>query len=300
MGAHNFSSAPDNTSDATFRAWTSALDAAIAACLTAVSQTGEINFTTVATPNAANQKRGFRIYRMNDAAHATHPCYLRVDYGSGTAATHPSIWVQVGQAVDGSGNLSAAAGGTLVTQQQISAGQAGSATAFDSQVSGDGSRLTFSLWTLWWATTVHPFAFNLERSLDSVGVITDEAVFFAAVSNGLSPKQFTITKVGNVYTNVDRNEGNNDCFTWPITVKTSQTSMAYGLKVGLMALDYWDGWKVYNSPTGFLLYYGADILGNDALTISVYGANKTYYPTGRGATPLVSNNSLVKLAVRND
>ncbi len=299
MATANFSIAPDNTSDATFRAWIVAFFNAVDAILTHVAQTGEINTGTVLTPSAANQKRGFRMYRFNDSAHPTNPMYLRLDVGSGGTAAKPCIWARIGHAVDGSGNLAAPAGATLMTEQQLSL-ETNSVTAFDCQVSGDGSRLTFSLWTLLLAATSRPLALNVERTRDGNGNITDEATLYLGTSAIPNLQQLTITKAGNVYSNLDRNSGNTDCIKWPFPSTTTFTTLVYGLRFGLGALVYSDGYKSYNAPTGILIYQSGDYITNEPLTISVYGANKTYYPTNRGGSSLVSNDSVKRIAVRND
>lgn len=300
MSTSNFSSAPDNTSDATYRAWITAVHTAFAAILTYVAQTGDVNLATQVKPASTNTKAGFKVYRFNDSAHATHPMYLKVFFGSGSNQLHPAIWLNVGQAVDGSGVLSAVVGGTLMTEQQLVLGTS-SASNYDSYVSGDGSRLSVSLWGLIMNTSTRPLAFNIERSRDSLGVITDEAVHLASCSPSPNVFQQTITKIGLAYNNLDRNEGNNDCFLWAFPVKTTTSSLAYGLRVGLGALCFADQTKLYNSPTGMLIYCSADILGVDPITVSgVYGGTAVYVPTGRGGSGLISNDSLKRVAIRND
>ena len=295
MATANFTVAPDNTSDATFRVWTQALHDAIAAILTFVTQTGEINFGTVLTPSATSQKRGFRIYRFSDAAQVTHPIFIRIDFGSGTgAATQPGIWVQAGNAVDGSGNLSVVSGGNLMTAEQLTPAKAGSATTFLSHVSGDGGRLTISLFTLWMTTAENTWFFNIERCPDSLGNYEDNAVGLDILA-GSNKQCYTLTKDGR---SVSSKINSNSFMPWPFDDST--TTAALGLRVGCFPFLRISPSRVYNAITGCLIYHDADYVGIGNELISVYGSNKTYYLTQRGLAIIASASSVHRVAVRND
>lgn len=101
--------APNNNSDALFRAWGSGIATKIQATgIVQTADTGQINWTTVLTPNTSNMKRGYEIYRFDDALQATRPVFMRIDYGSSSGgSTIPQIWITVGTATDGAGNIGA-------------------------------------------------------------------------------------------------------------------------------------------------------------------------------------------------
>jgi hypothetical protein len=67
--------------------------------------TGSIDLTTVAAPVAVNTSSGYKVYRMADTLQATAPIFVKFEFGSGAAATTPSMWVTVGTTHDGLGNL---------------------------------------------------------------------------------------------------------------------------------------------------------------------------------------------------
>jgi hypothetical protein len=100
---------PANGSDVNFRAWGSAISAAIAAVgLVQTSDTGQINWTTVSTPNNINQSRGYEIWKFNDALQATRPVFIRLDYGSGPYdLPNPQMWLTIGTATNGAGTITA-------------------------------------------------------------------------------------------------------------------------------------------------------------------------------------------------
>lgn len=108
MAVQTLSLAPYQTTNAEFRAWGSGIAAGIvAAGLVKTTDTGQIDWTTVLTPTVANTKRGYEIYRFNDALQATRPVFMRFDYGSGAYVYNPMIWVTVGTATDGAGTITA-------------------------------------------------------------------------------------------------------------------------------------------------------------------------------------------------
>jgi hypothetical protein len=110
-----------------FRAWGSEFAAKMAAVgLTQTSDTGQINWSTVNRPGAANTEAGYEIWRFNDSLQATAPIYFRVGYGSGgIAADRPRIQITVGTGSNGSGTIT----GTALTIARSVADGGDSATA---------------------------------------------------------------------------------------------------------------------------------------------------------------------------
>jgi hypothetical protein len=107
-----------NDSDANFRVWGKGLsDALAAAGLTQTSDTGQINWATVTAPVASNGVGGYEIWRFNDAAHSTLPIFIKLEYAAGTTTvSRPSMYITVGTASDGAGNIS---GTTLLPRIQM-------------------------------------------------------------------------------------------------------------------------------------------------------------------------------------
>jgi hypothetical protein len=97
-----------NGSNALFQAWGSELSGQLQAIgLTKTGDTGQINWSSVAVPTAANTAAGYEVYAFNDALQSSAPIYLRIEYGMGAAngAGYPGIWVTLGSATNGAGTI---------------------------------------------------------------------------------------------------------------------------------------------------------------------------------------------------
>ena len=98
-----------NADDAGFRAWGSAISAGLAAVgLVKVPVTGTVNWAT-AVRGATVASWGFEIWRFDDALQATHPVFIKVEYGAGNSSTVgqsvPQLWVTIGKGSDGAGGI---------------------------------------------------------------------------------------------------------------------------------------------------------------------------------------------------
>jgi len=159
-----------STTDADFRAWCQFIHDLLVNVggWVNTSDTGQVDLTTVTKPTAANQKRGYKIYRMNDALQPTAPVFMRIDFGSGKlAATAPGIWITIGTGTDGAGTITGIVynGGAA----SLAAPQgAGTASVTNSYGSADPGRVVFSLFVN--TSSGQPqMTFALERTVDASG-----------------------------------------------------------------------------------------------------------------------------------
>lgn len=158
------------TTDAEFRAWGKALsDALQAVGLVKTGDTGQINWTTVLKPGAINTSQGYEVYRFADALQASAPCVFKIEYGSGSAATTPAIWITVGKTTDNAGTLT----GLFTTRKQLTS--ASNASAQPCRVSGDTNRIVAVMNT---NLANGPFGFGIERTHDGAGADTAEGLLF--------------------------------------------------------------------------------------------------------------------------
>jgi hypothetical protein len=98
---------PSNSTDAHFRAWIGFIDRTLTnGGWVNTADTGQTAVASFVAPTAINQARGYRIYRMDDTLHATHPVYLRIDFGSAGATNNVAVWITLGPATDGAGAIS--------------------------------------------------------------------------------------------------------------------------------------------------------------------------------------------------
>lgn len=158
-----------NSTDATFRAWGSALSAQIGSMLTRVPQTGDINWSTINKPGAANVYVGSEVFRFNDPLQTTHPLFLKFEYGAGSTAGTVGLQMTVGKSADGLGNI----GGVLLAATQIVQAGATATVISNSFISAGSS---------WFALSLDPATSGLgglvyiERSLNSGGQPTSDAL----------------------------------------------------------------------------------------------------------------------------
>lgn len=184
MAKQAFSSSPDLSTDAGFRAWGLALSTALKALFVKVTQTGEINWATVSKPATNGASAGFEVYRFNDSLQSTVPIFFKVEYGAYAATTtRPSIWMTVGKGADGSGNITS----ELFARSVIAGGNnSWTATPKNSYLgSGDGSLLVLSMWPSDTASQAGAGqVFALERSRDDSGNPTGAGLFWSRSTAG--------------------------------------------------------------------------------------------------------------------
>ena len=76
--------------------------------------TGQVDWTTVTKPTVANTVAGYEI-RESPTQSGYQKIYLKIEFGSGSAATYPAIWITLGTGTDGAGALT----GTTTTRDQF-------------------------------------------------------------------------------------------------------------------------------------------------------------------------------------
>jgi len=158
-----------NSTVDTFRAWGSGLSTRLGSILTRVTQTNDINWSTVALPTSNNFATGGEVYRFDDPLQSTAPIFIRFEYGTASSSNVPQIRVTVGKAADGNGSLT----GILVAATSMflpSLVSTGSENCF---ISGGNS---------WFALSLAPSSsqrggmFVVERSVSPTGQPTAEAL----------------------------------------------------------------------------------------------------------------------------
>lgn len=89
-----------------FRAWVSGTESALSRIgWVNVSASGAIDYTTVNPTTAATQIRGYSVWRFDDSYQTDTPVFVKVDYGSGAAATRMQYGIQAGRNHDGNGTV---------------------------------------------------------------------------------------------------------------------------------------------------------------------------------------------------
>jgi len=178
MAAITLSLTPYSSTNAQFQAWGSGVDGTFITCgWVRTSDTGQINWASVAFPASANTSQGYSIFKMNDSWQSTAPVFLKIEYGSGTgAALTPGFWITIGTGSDGSGNIT----GVLLTRLQVYPWNNVN-TASNCYFSGNTDRYCACLWPNS-ANSYEYILFSIERTKDSSGNTTSTGLLF--LTNG--------------------------------------------------------------------------------------------------------------------
>lgn len=170
------------STDADFRSWAQGVhDKIVGVGLVQTADTGQINFSTVTKPGAANTAAGYAIYRFDDALQATLPVFIKMEYGTGGAVDRPGTWITVGSSTNGSGTLS---GGSA--RKQISPSQSKTAgTTLDTYCSGTSSRLSLVTNYDPAGTTAFAMGHFVERLRTPAGVETADGVLIYSTAQNV-------------------------------------------------------------------------------------------------------------------
>lgn len=168
MTTATWSSVIDHTGDVPFRTWATEISTRMATVgMVQTADTGQINLTTVTRPGTSTSG-GYEIWRYSDSS-----IYLKLEYGTGSGATSPVMWITVGTGSNGSGTLT----GQLSTRSMISqnAAPASTITSYTSYMSHNATIGTFSLAFKLLATASSMNSMVvISRSVDATGATTSQ------------------------------------------------------------------------------------------------------------------------------
>jgi len=279
--ASDFGTIPSNSTNALFRAWGSALAAKLlAAGLVQTSDTGQINWTTVSAPGAANTYQGYEIWRFDDTYQSVSPVYIKLEYGSGTAAANPSLRVQIGTSTNGSGALT----GATMTQQAITASTSSTALNYQSFICASSSRIGLVMWAQLNNCALGLF---IERTRNGDGTENAKGITQITMSNSGKNQQTMSFESGGVPTaqttitcfNPEQAQGSG---------YTHSTGVAY---VGAYPVIPYIGAAMLPQMIGLMAYFNFCLITGTTINTVVYRQNRTYV-----AMP---NNSFITQFTRN-
>lgn len=284
MATATFTSAPTNTTDAQFRDWGSKFSAALAAVgMVQTADTGQINWSTVLAPTAVSLKMGYEIWRFNDSLQATHPLFLRFDYGSNSSAKeHPAIYFAIGKGSTGAGVLTGAYTNMASAVSQTFTTSTTTTTSYVSSV--DGSSLC---WSLWPAVVFgqNSCMFTLERQRNSSGAPAGNSWGIVQLNGAVSSA--TRLHYSVAYSATSGSNSNYTAATLPC-LQSSDVSLAGGSGVAPLASTlFWDGVSTVWQGRAALLGMRADLPSLVPITVSGFG---TYLPLGQAGQINISNS----------
>ena len=282
------STAPDNSTDATFRVWGKSIaDSLISMGLARSSDTGMINWSTVTKASVANTAQGYDIFIFQDALQGTYPVFIKLEYGGGSPVAYPSIWITVGTGSNGSGTLS----GQLSTRFQLSGGS-NPGTNYTSRFSGSTNRFMFNLWASGPVGANWVFV-SVERTHDSTGSDTADGIMLMGGSpyGSYQTQYIPFSGVVPAARTVSRD--------WPVTVPLTGTG-AVSSDIYIYPLRIW-AYTYESSPSvNAFAYFDIDLTARVAANATCWdGQTHNIYPAG--GTPFWgTNGGICYLAFRND
>lgn len=186
----------DQSTDAAFRTWVAEIiTALVTTCgVTQTADTGQINTATV-TRAAINTAAGYVILRFNDTAQSTSPIFIKLEFGSGSATTEPSMWITVGTGSNGSGTLT----GTTTTRQNIVGGtHASSVTSYVSRWCYNATDGILAMcWKIGGVSGGNLGTILIARTTDSSGASTTNA--YVSMTNGSTTSPIGSTGTVQIY-----------------------------------------------------------------------------------------------------
>lgn len=171
----------DHTTDAGFQAWYGELKTLLFTTLglTQTADTGQIGAAAVRP--GTNTAAGYVIGRFNDTAQATSPIFFKLEFGTGSSAANPALWITIGTGSNGTGTLT----GTVGTRVASSNFGAVSSTITPCITAGCYNAAVGFLGLQWkingqGTATAGLGGFYIFRSADNTGVVTTDSVMLLA------------------------------------------------------------------------------------------------------------------------
>jgi len=167
----------DHNSDAAYRVWASDLSAALKACLTQTSDTGQVDWSTgTQVRPGTNTYTHYEVYRFSDALQTGgRPVFIKVEYGTASIATNPSVRITIANSTNGAGVMT----GRVYVNVLASSPTTPSAGPVTSWVCYKDGYFGFLLWAVPSPSIGFPhFGFAFERSRDTAGASTANGFYW--------------------------------------------------------------------------------------------------------------------------
>jgi hypothetical protein len=272
-----------NASSATFRVWGKGIsDQLTAMGLTKTSDTGQIDWATVAVPGSSSTAAGYEIRKFTDSADSTAPIRFKIEYGSGASvAGNPGLWITVGSASDGAGTITNNTGdGSAVTTRRLILGNFSYTTAETGTVhcwvDPDGSAFGLLMWPSLHATTYAGGLIGVERWRDADGTANTLGwTFFGGYGNGVAYQSAKCkgTAIG---------QPAESATGWMCPAFNAYASTAVGSTLYPAPVFLGHQNRLF-PPSKMLVVIGhADLSAGSTFAVSHYGSSRTFVSAGSG------------------
>lgn len=263
---------PSNSTDALFRLWIQFIEDTLVTTggWVVTSDTGQMTIATAVHPTVVNTKVGYRIYRMADSLQATAPVFMRVDYGSSTAANTPGIWLTIGQGSDTTGTITSIRfNGGAVSTPTVSGSNNNAVTTYNSYGSAATGRIAVALF-IDSVSAQRPLSFSLERSCGADGTLNADGLILmntdpSAATSSVATQRYIVlgggpqppTEKGILY------------------ILSTANPSAFGGDVGIGIPIPMKG--VAQPPgLGYVIVRQADFVAEAQFTVTLYGVAHNY------------------------
>lgn len=225
--------------------------------------TGQTAVNTLVAPTLTDQKKGYRVYRMDDALQSTRPVFMRIDYGSAGGATIVGLWITIGSGSNGSGTIT----GAVITDERVG-GNTSSATNTNHYGSADKNRFTIAVGVA--TTNIGHFLMSLERTKDANGNDTTDGLYFANTrpADGGSTRGWRVLNL----TGVGGQPPDETGFSYVLSHNNPTSfngTVGVGLVIPFKGVAVQPGYNLTISRT-------SDFIVESTFTLTVYGQVRTY------------------------
>lgn len=279
-----------NANNDTFRSWGSTISTQIAAMgMVQTADTGQINWTTVSTPNTSPGWQGYEIWQFNDALQNTSPVFIKLEYG---AITNPNLVFQFGTGSWGNGSLT----GLISPPRLTGAWAPPFANTANCFFSGDNNRFIAAM--VMQGTTVDQtcsWLFGWERTVNANGEVTGDGVTLFYKNSG--------TLIGSMYSQFWHTVLGCVNGYWLNTtgmMATSQPATSFSNNTTRVFPQYHDTVAGFLNPgLNFLGNYSADFTAFVPVSIPHYNMFHTYLPLSSAVIPQTClRNTSTSLMIR--
>jgi hypothetical protein len=276
-----------NSSNANFRAWGSWMSSTLTTLgFPKTADTGQVDWTTVTAPGAGSTSSGYEIRTFNDSLQSTSAVYFKLEWGSGTNASTPQMWITVGSGSDGAGTIT---GSATVARATITNGAfvATSSLTTPSYAFADsaGTGFAFAMWPSGDTSSNAGWVFGLERWRDSSGSALSAGVTCyqscSGNSAGTAAFQRTICYLGGA------TQASGATTMLVLVPNTSYTNAAFftaSQGTTLYPQPVWSAWhqRLYGPSQLFLALGQSDVSSGSTFSVNHYGTSRTFLSLGPG------------------
>lgn len=248
------------------------------------ADTGQVTISGMTTPGATNTKNGYIVVRTNDSLHSTRPIFIRIDFGSGSAANNPGMWFTIGTGSDGAGTITGKRfdGGAIAAPQMTATASASVSNNYGA--GADGAWFTLGMGIIGGGAGTAALAMSFERAKDASGAEDGDGMIwvYGATSATINRVQYLFWAAVTQPTQE----------TGVPTLVSGLNPTSFGGDIGVGLVFAMTG---YARPAGLgmTIWKTADLAIEGSAVVSIYGSNHTYKQQGSMTITSAQNGATI-------